>query len=91
MLKQSLRLFLLICTCLIIIACSKIDQRHFDKIKSGMSESDVISILGEPTSSQNIDISGLTGKSAVWKTEKVEIDIQFINEKVSVKSFSKLE
>ena len=75
---------------LLLLACSKINQDNFAKVKHGMALEEVIKLLGEPTSSQSIDIGGISGTSAVWKTEKVEIDIQFLNNRVSVKSFSTL-
>lgn len=76
---------------LLLSACSKINQDNFAKIKHGMAFEEVIKFLGEPTSTQTIDISGISGTSAVWKTDKVEIDIQFLNNRVSVKSFSTLD
>jgi hypothetical protein len=50
---------------------------------------EVISILGEPTNSESITIAGISGTSAVWKDKDAEIDIQFLNDRVTVKSFSK--
>lgn len=76
---------------LLLMACSKINQDNFAKIKHGMALEEVVKLLGEPTSSQTIDISGISGTSAVWKTDKVEIDIQFLNNRVSVKSYSTLD
>lgn len=76
---------------LLLLACSKINQDNFAKIKHGMAFEEVIKLLGEPTSTQTIDISGISGTSAVWKSDKVEIDIQFLNNRVTVKSFSTLD
>jgi hypothetical protein len=72
-----------------LVACSKISQKNFDKIQPNMSMSDVIAILGNPSSSDSMMISGISGTSAVWKDENAEINIQFLNNKMVVKSFSK--
>ncbi len=78
------------CFCVFLVACSKITQTNFDKIKNNMAMKDVIAILGEPTNSESINIAGISGTSAVWKNKEAEIDIQFLNDRVTVKAFSKL-
>jgi hypothetical protein len=83
-----LSLFALLCT--LLFACSKISQKNFDKIKNDMTMQEVVSILGEPSSAESINVVGISGTSAVWKDKDAEIDIQFLNERVAVKSFSKL-
>ncbi|MBX3708558.1 MAG: outer membrane protein assembly factor BamE [Gammaproteobacteria bacterium] len=87
--KNLLRLLLTTCLCLLILACSKLTQENFDKIKPEMTMQEVIAILGEPTSAESINIAGISGTSAVWKDNYAEIDIQFLNDKVTVKAFSK--
>lgn len=74
---------------LTLIACSKVTQANFDKIKSNMSMNEVIAILGNPTTSEDLAIGDLSGTSATWKDNKAEIDIQFLNDRVTVKSFNK--
>lgn len=73
----------------LLAACSKVTQENFDKIKNDMPMQDVIAILGEPANSESIDIGGMSGTSAIWKDKNGEIDIQFLNDKVLVKSYSK--
>jgi hypothetical protein len=53
-----------------------------------MTMREVIAIIGEPTSSESINIAGISGTSAVWKNKDAEIDIQFLNDRVAVKAFS---
>ena len=74
----------------IIASCSKLTQTNFQHIKPNMTMSEVIAILGEPTYSERTTIAGISGLSAIWKDKQTEIDIQFLNDKVAVKSFSKL-
>lgn len=76
---------------ILILSCSKTDKDKYAKVKTGMTLEQVVSILGEPTSTDQASISGLSGTSAVWKTAQSEIDIQFLNNRLSVKSYSKLD
>jgi len=87
--KTLIRAILVIATISLLFACSKITQENSDKIKENMTMKDVIAILGEPTSSESINIAGIAGTSAVWKDKNAEIDIQFLNDRVIVKAFSK--
>lgn len=83
------KLGLITATCCLLLACSKVTQENFNKIKPNMTMKEVISILGEPTNSDSVNIAGISGTSAIWKEKEAEIDIQFLNDKVTVKSFSK--
>ena len=87
--KTLQRIAIAACLSVFILACSKINQNQFDKIQNNMTMKEVTGILGEPTSSESIMIAGISGTSAVWKNDEAEIDIQFLNDKVTVKSFSK--
>mgnify|MGYP003577782083 FL=1 len=87
--KLKLTATILIITCL--FACSKITQTNFDRIKNNMSMGEVVAILGEPATSESINIGGISGTSATWKNKNAEIDIQFLNDKVIVKSFNRID
>lgn len=54
-----------------------------------MKMQEVVAILGEPTSSNSVNIAGVSGTASQWKTNEAEIDIQFLNDKVIAKTFSK--
>lgn len=56
-----------------------------------MPMAEVIAILGEPSTSQSVDIAGISGTSATWQNKNAVISIQFLNDKVQVKSFSRNE
>jgi hypothetical protein len=81
--------FLVLMMVTALVACNRITQDNFDKIQSGMSMSQVISILGEPTDSQSINFGGLSGTSATWKNRDATIVIHFLNDTVQIKSFVK--
>ncbi len=73
----------------LITSCSKVTQSNFDKIKPNMTMQEVITVLGEPTNSDSINIAGISGTSAVWQGNNAEINIQFLNNRVTIKVFNK--
>ena len=56
-----------------------------------MPMAEVIAILGEPTTSESVNFMGLSGTSATLKDKNAVIVIQFINDNVQIKSFSRNE
>ncbi|OGT57726.1 MAG: hypothetical protein A3F14_04880 [Gammaproteobacteria bacterium RIFCSPHIGHO2_12_FULL_43_28] len=89
MLKISSKLFAILCLCLAMTACSRITQDNFNKVRPNMTMQEVTAILGTPTSSESIDIGGISGTSAIWEKDDIQITIQFLNDKVLLKNFSK--
>lgn len=87
--RKLIKYMLVFCLCFSVIACNKVTQSKYDQVKQGMSMKQVISILGEPTTSESINIAGIAGTSATWKDRDAEIDIQFLNDQVTIKAFSK--
>src|SRR3990167_9946267 len=75
--------------CLCLTACNKLTQTNYDKVKQNMSMQEVVAILGDPTSTESIDLAGVSGTSAIWKNKDVQIAIQFLNGTVYFKTFSK--
>lgn len=77
---------------LALAACgTSYDQAAYDKIKINMSLKEVIAILGEPSESKGMSLGGVSGTSATWKDKHGSIDLQFVNGKVKVKTFTKAE
>lgn len=83
------KFFLTLSVIFLVTSCSKITQSNFDKIKPNMTMQEVITILGEPSSSDSINIAGISGTSAVWQSHNAEINIQFLNNRVTIKVFNK--
>lgn len=83
------RYFSVICLCILMVSCSKVTQANYEKIKPNMSMQEVIAILGEPSSSESISVAGISGTSATWRNNNSEIVIQFLNNKVTVKTMGK--
>ena len=88
MTKTLLR-FIPVALLVLLAACSKITQENFDKVRDGMTRAEVESILGTPTESSSAGVAGISGGSATWKGEAGTITIQFFNDKVRMKQFSK--
>ena len=74
---------------LIVAACSKVNQENFLKIQEGMSEQDVISLLGRPTESNSVNLLGVSGTASRWVGRDAVIAVRFVNGKVAFKSFDK--
>ncbi|MGH8433761.1 MAG: outer membrane protein assembly factor BamE domain-containing protein [Pseudomonas sp.] len=75
---MSLRRFVLLSFCVLLAACSKINQENYSKIQAGMSKAEVESLLGSPT-----DCSGALGfTSCTWGDQKRFISIQYAGDKV---------
>jgi hypothetical protein len=74
-----------------LVACgSKLNQDNFNKISNGMPYADVVKILGDPQSSEGGGMLGITAGASVWKDDKHQISIVFVNEKVASKTFSEV-
>ena len=74
---------------LLLLACSKITQENFLKIQEGMSEQEVLSLLGPPTESQSVNILGVSGTASRWVGKDAVIAVRFVNGKVATKFFDK--
>ena len=73
----------------LLAACSKVTQENFSKVQDGMSEQEVLGLLGKPTESSSINVLGVSGTSSRWVSGDAAITIRFVNGKVALKSFDK--
>lgn len=74
---------------LLLAACSKVTQENFAKIQDGMTEPEVLKLLGEPSDSTSVQLLGVSGTSSRWVASDAVITIRFVNGQVALKSFSK--
>jgi hypothetical protein len=75
---MSLRSIALLSFCVLLAACSKVNQENYSKISAGMSKADVEQLLGSPT-----DCSGALGMSScTWGDQKRFISVQYAADKV---------
>ena len=74
---------------LLLVACSRVTQENFAKIEEGMSEREVIAILGEPDESNSVTVLGVSGTVARWTGNGGAITVRFVNGQAALKSFDK--
>jgi hypothetical protein len=85
--RMSIAAFL---AALLLAACgSKISAENFERIQTGMTQKEVVAILGEPTEASAISIAGLSGGMATWRDGNTEISVQFLNDKAQAKQLSR--
>lgn len=70
-------------------ACSKVSEENFSKVQVGMTEQEVMGILGSPTESDSFNVLGLSGTSWRWKNQNAVASVQFVNGKVATKLWEK--
>jgi len=87
--KVAISLLTSLLAATLLAACAKITQENFLRIERGMSEREVISILGSPTESSSINVLGISGTAARWVGADAEINVRFVGGKVALKSFDK--
>ena len=73
----------------LLAACSKVTQENFAKIQEGMSEEEVMGLLGSPTESNSINVLGVSGTASRWVGRDAVITVSFVNGKVALKTFDK--
>ena len=62
----------------LLVACSKINQENFSRLKTGMQKSEVEALLGKPS-----ECSGALGiSSCQWGDEQRFISVQYAGEQV---------
>jgi hypothetical protein len=81
--------FILALVVVMLAGCARITQENFLRIQDGMSEQEVVSILGSPTESNSMNILGVSGTASRWVGKDAEIGVRFVNGKVALKSFDK--
>jgi outer membrane protein assembly factor BamE (lipoprotein component of BamABCDE complex) len=85
---------------LLLTACAinspRLTHDNFAQVREGMSEHQVIALLGEPTDSRNAStgawfgvIGGVSGTMMIWETKDAKADIIFVNGKVRSKTYKK--
>lgn len=76
---------------MLLSACAppKLSEENVAKIREGMTEKEVTAILGPPTETKSGAILGITGASSVWKEGDATLSLQFVNERVVLKTYAK--
>ena len=75
---MSLRYFAVLSCCVLLAACSKINQDNYSKLETGMTKSQVESLLGGPT-----ECAGALGvSSCTWGDQQRFISVQYAGDQV---------
>jgi hypothetical protein len=77
MIFRFLAALLLICT---LTACSKLTLENYNKLETGMPYTQVVTILGSPTTCDVV----LGIKNCVWGNDQKKITISFVGDKVII-------
>ena len=71
---------------LLLLACSKLTQENYNKIKMGMPYDEVVSLLGAPAKCD--DVMGV--RSCKWGDDTRSVNVNFVGGKVLLYSSSNL-
>lgn len=74
---------------LLLAACSRVSEENFGRIQDGMTEEQVMSILGKPNEANSVSVLGVSGTTSRWVGNDAVITVRFVNGKVALKSFDK--
>ena len=87
----ALKWMLLVVVAIAFTACSKLTASNFEKIHNEMTTKEVKEILGEPAEIKSGSAFGFTGTVYVYRQDKSEVTITFVQDKVIGKdgSFAK--
>ncbi len=88
--RSTLWILAVMLLAVLVAGCAtKVTKENFDKIHTGMTQSQVQAILGEPTEASSVDLPMLSGTSSTWRSGDTTITVQFVNGKVVAKQFNK--
>ncbi len=73
----------------LLAACSKVSEENYRKVEEGMTEEQVVAILGKPTESSSVSVLGIGGTVSRWESGDAVITVRFVNGKVGLKSYDK--
>jgi hypothetical protein len=74
---------------LVVAACSKISEENFAKVQEGMTEQEVLAILGTPTESNGVSVLGVSGAAWRWVGRDAVIVVHFVNGKAALRSLER--
>ena len=89
-LRPFTRIVRVLAASFLLTACgSKISAENFERIQNGMTQKEVVALLGEPAETNSVSIGGLSGGMATWQDGNTVISVQFVNDKVQAKQLSR--
>ena len=85
---KTIRTLLLFTAVAALAACSKLTEDNLQKVHNGLTTDEVKALLGDPTSSSSGSFLGQSGTEFVYHTDKSDVKIDFVNDKVIATSGS---
>ena len=78
------RAALILCAAAAMLAAcsSKLTNENLTKVKAGMSEKEVVAILGKPDEVKTSENFGFRGTAYVYRAGKSEVTVAFLNDHV---------
>ncbi|HZE60302.1 MAG TPA: outer membrane protein assembly factor BamE [Burkholderiales bacterium] len=74
---------------LLLAACSKVTEENYRRVEEGMTQEQVVAILGKPTESSSVSVLGVGGTVSRWVSGDAVITVRFVNGKTGLKSYDK--
>lgn len=74
---------------LALAACTRITQQNYDRVQEGMSEAEVVSILGKPDESSEVMLLRVKAVNSQWKGGEHTVLVQFVNGRVRAKNITR--
>lgn len=75
------------CALIILVACdNNLTPQNFEKVKTGMTSTEVQAILGKPTEVKTSDMGFTSGTVNIYRKGSSEARVIFLNDRVMTKS-----
>ena len=72
------RLILALTCAALLLGCSKLTMENYTRLKAGMTYAEVVKLLGKPDSCSE----ALFVRNCTWGSEKKNVTVNFMNDKV---------
>lgn len=77
-----------LCASALLAGCGPtLDRDSFNAVETGMSETEVIGLLGEPDRSRSVTVGGMSGTHLAWQGDGFVVAVQFVDEGVVSKQW----
>ena len=83
---MTTRIILAMTAMALLLGCSKLTMENYTKLKAGMTYAEVVKLLGKPDSCSE----ALFVRNCTWGSEKKNISVNFMNDKVMLALFTGL-
>jgi len=71
----------------LVVACTRVTQANYARIEEGMTEQQVLELLGPPTEASGGSLLGVSGTTSRWATRDAAITVQIVNGRAVAKTY----